>query len=246
MLFRFAYEAGLIDRPIRFGPQFKEPSRKTLRISRNQNGKRMFEADELRAILDVATQPLKAMIMLGINCGFGQSDIANLPNSAVDLDKRWIDYPRPKTSVERHVPLWPETLVSLGEAIARRPDPNNAADSECVFITKYGNRWVRTTDHDEPEKRIPLDSVAPAFAKVKALLDINGKRNFYAIRHTFATIAGESEDQVAVNAIIGHVDNTKAGVYRERISDERLRAVTDVVRRWLFDSDAKELASNGY
>ena len=58
--------------------------------------------------------------------------------------------------------------------------------------------------------------------------------NFYALRHTFETIAGESRDQVAVNHIMGHADQSMAGVYRERISDERLVAVTDCVRDWLF------------
>jgi len=36
---------------------------------------------------------------------------------------------------------------------------------------------------------------------------------------------------------MGHVDNSMAGVYRERISDERLRAVVEVVRGWLFVGD---------
>jgi integrase len=60
------------------------------------------------------------------------------------------------------------------------------------------------------------------------------RRNFYALRHTFETVAGASRDQVAVNAIMGHVDSSMSGVYRERIDDERLRAVADYVRKWLF------------
>jgi len=55
------------------------------------------------------------------------------------------------------------------------------------------------------------------------------------LRHTFETIGGEAKDQIAVNSIMGHVDSTMAGVYRERISDERLRAVVEHVRAWLFD-----------
>ena len=60
--------------------------------------------------------------------------------------------------------------------------------------------------------------------------------NFYALRHTFETIGGESRDQVAVDAIMGHAPDTDdmASVYRERISDEWLKAVTDHVRAWLF------------
>ena len=58
--------------------------------------------------------------------------------------------------------------------------------------------------------------------------------NFYGLRHTFETIGGESRDQVAVDHIMGHARDDMASVYRERISDERLKAVTDHVRGWLF------------
>ena len=83
-----------------------------------------------------------------------------------------------------------------------------------------------------------IDALAQRFAKLLKALDINGRRGFYALRHTFETIAGESKDQVAVNAIMGHVDNSMAAVYRERISDERLQAVVDVVREWLWPKRA--------
>jgi integrase len=72
---------------------------------------------------------------------------------------------------------------------------------------------------------------------VRGLLDklgINGKRNFYALRHTFETIGGEARDQVAVDHIMGHARDDMASVYRERVSDQRLKAVSDHVRAWLF------------
>ncbi len=58
--------------------------------------------------------------------------------------------------------------------------------------------------------------------------------NFYAIRHTFETVAGESRDQVTVDAVMGHADSSMSAHYRERISDERLQAVVQFVRSWLF------------
>ena len=57
---------------------------------------------------------------------------------------------------------------------------------------------------------------------------------FYALRHTFETIGGDSRDQVAVDAIMGHARDDMASAYRERIDDARLVAVTEHVRKWLF------------
>ncbi len=37
--------------------------------------------------------------------------------------------------------------------------------------------------------------------------------SFYALRHTFETVAGETKDQVAVDAIMGHVNGTMATHY---------------------------------
>jgi integrase len=62
---------------------------------------------------------------------------------------------------------------------------------------------------------------------------------FYALRHTFETIAGGSRDQVAVNFIMGHVDESMAAEYREEIEDERLIAVTNHVRAWLYPPKKK-------
>ena len=101
VVFNYAYSAGLIDRPVRYGPSFKAPSEKALRRVRGQNGPKMFEAAEIRALLKTANPTLHAMILMGINCGYGESDLATLPRSAVDLDGGWVTHARPKTGAPR-------------------------------------------------------------------------------------------------------------------------------------------------
>src|SRR5262245_28690794 len=44
-VFKYGYEAGVIDKPVRFGPHFRKPSKHVLRKHRAAAGKRMFEAD---------------------------------------------------------------------------------------------------------------------------------------------------------------------------------------------------------
>jgi integrase len=226
--FKFGLEAGHIEKPVRFGPVFKRPSKKVLRISRAEKGSRMFEANQIKKIIAAAGLQFKAMILLGINCGFGNADVAMLPTGALDLKNGWLDFPRPKTGIARRCKLWPETVKALQAAIVKRPTPKDTADNGLVFITKYGLRWAKET-RDNP--------VAKEMAKL--LTELGIKRpglGFYALRHTFETVAGESRDQVAVDHIMGHAREDMASVYRERISDDRLRAVVEHVRSWLFGS----------
>lgn len=225
-IFKHGFDAGLIDKPVRFGPTFKKPANRIMRAHRQKNGHRMFEAEQLRTIIDSAVQPLKAMILLGINCGFGNSDCAKLPKGAVDLKGGWVNFPRPKTAIERRCPLWGETIEAIRAAIQHRPDAKDQAHDDLVFITKYGQPWFKATA-DNPISKV-----------FRLLLDDLGLHRaglgFYALRHTFETIGGESRDQIAVNHIMGHADQSMAAVYRERISDDRLRNVVDHVHDWLF------------
>ena len=226
IIFKYGYDEGLIDKPMRYGQSFKRPSAKTLRLERAKQGPKMFEADELREIIDAAKQPLRAMILLGVNCGYGNGDCAVLPKSAVNLATGWIDFPRPKTGIERRCPLWPETVEALREAIDRRPTPKDAADADLVFITKYGRQWIAGNDN----------AVTKEFKKLLDRLGFNGSRGFYDLRRTFETIGGESRDQVAVDFLMGHVPSARdmGAIYRQKISDDRLRAVVEVVRVWLW------------
>ena len=158
---------------------------------------------------------------------------ATLPISAVNLESGWIDFPRPKTGIQRRVPLWPRR-PSARAVIADRPEPKDKADAGLVFLTSRGARWVRTKESRKtPGTMVNLDGLSQAFSKLLKGLGINSHRNFYTLRHCFETYAGESKDQVAVDAIMGHVDPSMAATYRERISDERLRAAVDTVRQWL-------------
>ena len=167
------------------------------------------------------------MVLLAINCGFGNADCGQLRFRNLDLANGWLDFPRGKTGVDRRCHLWPETIAALRVAIEHRAEPKDDADRELVFITKYGGAWFKDRDG--------ASALGHEFRKLLAMLKLRRDGlSFYVIRHTFATEAGATRDQVAVNAIMGHADATMAGVYRERIDDDRLTAVTDHVHKWLF------------
>lgn len=268
IVFRYASENDLIDRPVKFGTAFREPAKKIKRraeqLQRQKHGARMFEAEEIRLLLDYVNgksvtiarideetgRPtelegrenpvLRSMILLAINGGLGQSDLANLPRSALDLKRAWLNYPRVKTAVERQVPLWPETVKALENALGARPAPKEDEDQGLVFITLRGHRWVRVkeTQNENGEwKHTPIDAVAEEFGKVLRILELKRVRlNFYGLRHTFRTVADETHDEPAIDLIMGHTAEADdmGAKYRERISDERLKAVVNHVHAWLF------------
>src|SRR5262249_15299635 len=178
------------------------------------------------ALVRASTQ-LRAMVLLGTNCGFGNADCGHLPQSAVDLETGMIDFPRPTTGIPRRCPLWPETVQAIREASAGRPNPKEEEHAGLVFITKYGLPWAK----DSADQ-----TLAKEFGKLLRALGINGRKGlgFYALRHVFRTVADESKDQPAVDHIMGHESPHMSNVYRETISDVRLKMVADHVRQWLF------------
>jgi len=177
------------------------------------------------------------MILLGVNCGFGNNDCGMLPCSALDLDGGWINFPRPKTGIDRRCPLWPESVAALRDVLEQRPAPKEEAAEGRVFVTNRGRTWSRQAELVMRDGRPTADRNNPVSKQTRKLLDtlgLNGHRNFYCLRHTFETIGGASRDQIAVDAIMGHSDGSMAEAYREHIDDDRLRAVADHVRGWLF------------
>ncbi len=239
----FNYAEDLLQAKIRYGKMFKGPSKKVLRQHRATKPVRMFDADQMRTLVEKASQPLKAMILLAMNCAFGNSDIAQLTTGVIDFRKGWVAFPRPKTGVARRCLLWPETIAAVQEALPQRPKHRDYEDADLVFLTRCHNRWVRMVPKaTDANDYTPIDSISLEFGKLLRLLRFDRQGlGFYAIRHTFRTIADETLDAPAVRTVMGHLDdNEMDNTYRERVDDKRLRAVSDYVRHWYLTADKSD------
>jgi integrase len=240
-VFSWGFDEGHIEAPVRIGKDFRRPEKHVIRKNRASRGKRMFEAAACQTLLGAADLQLQAMICLGLNCGLGNNDCGSMREHHVDLKKGWLDYPRPKTGIERRCPLWPETVVAIKAAVAARPKAADRADADRVFLTAAGMPWTADAKLKEDGGSGPrVDCVTQCF---RTLLDKTQLHKpglgFYALRHTFETIAGGTADQVAVDMIMGHADDSMAATYRENVDDKRLRAITDHVHKWLFPTKPK-------
>lgn len=226
IIFKYGFDQGLMDKPIRYGQGFQKPSAKVLRKLRADKGTQMFDAKLVFRMTQEAAVPLKTMILLGINCGFGNGDCGNLAISSIDFNSGWIQFPRPKTGVARRNPLWPETIASIKESIAERVEPKYKIDKDRLFTTAKGLSWAKEGEDNPVSKQFRT--------LLKSLNAHTVGKGFYCLRRTFATVAGETGDQVAVNYLMGHspIANDMSAIYRQGISDERLVAVTNFVRDW--------------
>ncbi len=124
--FNFAAKNDLLESPLPriMGTGFSIPSRGSITRLMAEKEK-LFSIDEIKMLLDHANPNMKAMLLLGVNCGFGNQDVSLLKFSNVSLNSGWIDFPRPKTGARRRCPLWPETVQALRESLSNRRSPKD-------------------------------------------------------------------------------------------------------------------------
>jgi integrase len=223
-MFKFGYEQ--YDIRVAFGASFKKPSAAAMRQAKRS---RMLDAVTINGVLATATPTFRAMILLGINCGFGNSDCAMIKWTDLDLDRGWHNFPRPKTGKDRRCPLWEDTVQAL-----KALDQN----SEFVFVTSKGRLWTRRESHDP---------VSQEFAKLLRLIKCHRPGlGFYSLRHTFQTVGNKSGLTQATSYIMGHMPamNDMPANYQQLAWDDQLQTVVNHVRDWLLDTDTLDQLSD--
>jgi len=166
---------------------------------------------------------MKAMIWLGLNCGFGCTDCSELQWKHIDLDAGRVNYPRSKTGVARNLPLWKETI----EALTAIPKLD-----QYVFRTRRGNKLVRVVEKPSKNgatKLISYDNVSKEFAKLLKKSGIKTEKGvgFYTLRRTAATLAAQSGDPFAVQRLLGHADLKMATTYVQDVSEQTDRVINN-------------------
>ena len=173
-MFVFAEETGVLE---------KSP---TLRRVKNESAqevgskeKPLYSAEQISSLLQQADVQLKAMLLLGLNCGFGPKDIQDLTWDHIMEDR--ITLPRSKTGVTQTFLLWPETQEALEilrkertvliERLEKRG--RDRSDGGHIFVTRFWRLWNK-------------DSIAEQFRK---LCDKSGVPCYgiYRLRHCAST-----------------------------------------------------------
>ena len=97
----------------------------------------------------------------------------------MNLKTGWLTYPRPKTGIERRIPLWPETVEAIRAANSAAAPPKGLRTQCLVFIGRRGEPYLADNGY----------RVAGEFVRVLTAAKIELKGGFYGLRHTFQTVA---------------------------------------------------------
>lgn len=220
VLCKYFFDTGMISIPVKFGPDFVRPSRSVMRRDKASKPKKLFKPDEIHRVLEAANPQFKAMTVLGLFAGYGNTDCGRLMTSHVDLKTGFITFARPKTGIPRKCWLPPRALKYLADVMPSKPG--------LVFKTRRGNSWAADT------KRNPIA------VEWKKLADSVGvAQTFYALRHTAYTIAGSSKDKDARSYFAGHAWSGLAEIYNEDFDDQRLVVIGQIIDEWLGVLPAK-------
>jgi len=221
-LFKYAHDMGMISRQMVYCPGFTKPTAMAYRKHEAAAGDRSLTRDEVLKLLKRADKSMTVCILLGLQCGFSNLECAFLERAAIK--DGWVVMPRVKTAVARRIPLWPETIKAIKSAIAEGPE-----DGKYVVYRKTGQPF-KSNRH-----------VGYAFETLAASVEVDAR--FYDLRRTLQTVSEnhlDNFDLPAIQAIMGHSirQDDMSARYRQNISDDRLRAVTDAVRKWLWPRKA--------
>ena len=168
----------------------------------------IFSRKEIKALYMTADDRMRTWILMALNCGFGQADLADLRVGEIDLKERRIHRNRTKTGVETRFVLWPLTMAML----QKTGDLDGEPDAR-VFRSKNGRPLVHERIVDDKLKK--TDSVRSAFSRLTKKLGINGGRGFYTLRKTAASEI-EKIDPLATSMFLGHAERGMKKHYAER------------------------------
>jgi integrase len=145
---------------------------------------RVFGSDDVKVLLAAASLTMRLYLLLCLNCGFTQSDIAKLKQCELDLDQGYIIRTRTKTARFDDVPtvsykLWGETLALL--------EQHRSTDPDLALLNENGKplrrEWIGT---DGKVKR--TNNIRTAYARLTGKLKIKPSKPLQLLRKTGATL----------------------------------------------------------
>lgn len=209
---RWGHQMGMCQVPRGIG-LWKGPSERELRGAR----KGPSHAWKVREIVALTTRGIKRgrlMALLGINLGYGMSDLCSAVQVQKEGDDWWVGGPRVKTGVPRLGWLWPETRI-LWEQSGGPPLGRGRA-------RHLYREWAR---------HVHLCGLERA------------GRGHYDLRATLRTHMGGKGDSEAARLVMGHEQQGIDRFYVREIVRSRVKSLLESARASLLGLEDPRLSS---
>lgn len=209
---------------------------------------RIVTGEEIGKLLARANPSFRGIVLLCINCGLGPADIGRLRWNMLDLRRRRLIFPRPKTGVLRVGYLWKKTrdaLLRVRTLKHNRIALEREGEAALVFVTRRQQPYYREREvHAKIDVNgtlvtkvvgiIVQNAVSITFSRMARELKLEGV-TCYRLRHTFRTLGKRAGDREALDLAMGHKDASIGKIYdHEAVSWGRIKRVARVVHRRLW------------
>jgi integrase len=195
------------------------------RAGLTDHSERVVTGAEIDTLLAKANVHMKAIVLLGINCGLGPADIGRMKwkhvsmGAELDLGRAVLNYPRHKTGRKRMGYLWKLTRAVL-EEVKKLPASvaaiEKGKEEANVFVNRNGKAYYREEDrlekNAETGKTMVVGTrvynlISGKFTKHAEACGLKGLR-IYRLRHSFKTHGKKAKDRDALNLCMGHRRNS--------------------------------------
>lgn len=185
-----------------------------------------YTNEEITAMMDKASDTHKLLMLLMLNCGMTQKDIADLRRDQIDFEAGTITRRRSKMLRNNKAPkvtykLWQSTLEQLKQECQ--------SSGELALLTIGGKPWVwKRIENGKLEKS---DNVATVFRHLRARVTDSVDLSKKTVKHFRKTSATRLRNSDAHNRVyvyfLGHSDRSIADRHYAGISQSSLDSAID-------------------
>jgi integrase len=228
MIFRDALDDGVI-------PENPVNGVKSVRLVKENAGRRAFTSNEIKLILGEANTEWKGMILMGLYTGQRLKDVAQIKWVNIDLENKMIIFQSSKTQRNQRIPIAEPLLEYL---ITLKPQ----GESELAIFPKASHAIVShstggtSTLSNQFYEIMAKAGLVPKRSKKATGKGHSGKRNqnqisFHALRHTTTSLLKNAGVAASVvQDLVGHESSAMSNHYTHVDDEAKIQALDKLPR----------------
>lgn len=195
---------------------------------------RTFTVDELETLYAAASDACRLYMLLALNCGWTQADIANLGPEHLDLKASppYAHRGRGKTGTYARWHLWPETVTALKAATKR----TRRKKGQPLLTTRRGTPLLRQNGGAR------TDMIALAWRRLRVSVGMTGPgMSLKHLRKTASQLVRDAAGKELSDVFLSHSDRTTGRHYNKFSDWSAMASALQKVRKKLqplFDAAA--------